>query len=515
MDTTRYDLKSNSAIPDEACIKNSQDYKFPDPEDFINSSYMDFSILELQDVLIAFSKSISETKARLNYLIPKNFAKFISCKGTMEQICDDYSKNNIASSNSSSSISFIVSKFESLLKKHNINLDEIDEESVTIEVSEDAAMMNLKEMLRSNILNFSIFMETLGKYRKLVENSKKLDAIKPEIIDFLTAVYEKIVGEETPFEEMCNLTDIYLTAASYQNDYTFDQKRLKIMNTILVNFKESTYSRMRVSDEYYKYLFKSIIKVLEYLKEEQVEEAIHHFFKMFYSLLCKTDPKYCRIVLRQIADFTKSINTTASSIREFRESLSDLKTDLFNFFVSTASVDECVEIFNVFLSIFNERETKKAQDILLKKTERHLISSERHGFEFLRDQAKDVKTISSCLGSRESRNMKQLKKRIGEKKDAEIQEIVKGFKLSFEVLNGVDDGVINMETKILMEAVKIIDRSKEYHTQILCECRDLIVKHGVILYFLRSYLKLETPVLSEEERNRVESLSFQFGFLVN
>lgn len=488
-----------------------QNNVFPDPDEFINSSFKDYSLIELQDALIAFSKSISKTKAELIHFIPKNFTKFIRCKDLMEQLGNDYSKFDLSLKSSSNSISNIISNVENLLKIHNII--DLDQDTGSMEMCKDAELLDLKEILRSNISNFPIFIETLEKFRNTFNSSESLADIKPEIVDFLEMVYEKIIDERTTFEEACNLVDVYNKAFECQTNLTDVQKSSKILNTILVQYKDMTNSKMKVSDEYFNFLLKSVAKVTEYLKDEQLDDAIHHFFNILKNLLSQTDPKYCRIIFIRIEDFLKSIKTAANNLKEFRNGFSDLKVAMFVFFVQKADIKTCSEIFNIFLSVFNQNETKKAQEVLLNKVEKHLSSVNLKGFAYLKDHDKDIKIIAPCLGSRESKNVKELSTKLKDKRDIEINEILSNFKNLFEIKEEKD--VLNCEVKILMEAVKIIDSSEKYHKDILRRCRDLISKRPVIFYYLRIYLNSESPVLNKEEDERVKELSYQFDFLLN
>jgi hypothetical protein len=494
--------------------RHPKEIEFQNPDDFINSTYKDCSLIELQDALVEFTKSISDTKSKLSDLVPKNFVKFISCKSTMEQICDDYSKNKLVSINSKNLISNITSRFENLLSKYEINFNKATEENLIDEMTENAVLLNYKEILRSNIMNFHVFTDILAKFQEVFGKGKKMEEIRAEIIDFLSAMYEKIIDEDTSFDYACNLVDIYLSTLKLQNDFTYEEKRIKIINTILVNFKEFAHTKMKISDEYYSYLEKTLLKILNYLEDEQADDAIQYFFQIFYDILCKTNPKYCRIVFRNLEDFIKSAKLTARNLKDMRDYFSNLKIDLFNYFVSNADINECVQIFDIFLNSLDEKETKAAQSTLLRKTEKHLISSERRGVEYLKNQTEEIKLISPCLGSKESKNMKSLARGLKEKQNIEVQGVVNKFKSMFSALekseNKIDD-----EVMILMEAAKIVDGTRKYSREILSECRDVIINNKVILYYLRTYLMSEAPELNEDETKRVKELSFQFDFLLN
>lgn len=489
---------------------NSQ---YPDPDNYISNTFARFSLHELQNELEKFSKTISVDKAKLDHLVPKKFSQFIQCKKVMERISSDYSSNNLVSQNSGATIKQIVSKFEQLISKYKIDLEQKDTGGEDVELSKGAMLLNYKEILRSNLLNFPVFLETFEKCKKIFEEGNNIDIIRPELIDFLAVIYDKISKDDTTFEEVCDLANLYIDVLLFQGDLTAEQKKLKIHNTILVNFKESTYSRAKPTEEYYKYLFMSLAKALQYLINDHAEDAIEHTFQMFYHTLSKTDPRYCRVVFKHINDFGKSSRLSASNLKVFKDLFSDMKIDLFSHFVSNSSLNEAVDIFDVFLSSFKERETGRAQDVLLKKVERHLINSERHGFEYLNDQVRDVEMISRCLGTKESKNMRQLNKRLKEKKDTEVTEIANVFQAAFHCPD--EDGIGDWEVSVLMKAVRIIDSTPEYNKEILSKCKEQIMRHSVVAYFLQRYLNTtDIPVMNEEERRRIEGCKGQFDFLL-
>lgn len=482
---------------------------FPDPVDFINKSYKSFSLHDLQDALIAFSKSSAETKGKMDEIIPKNFAKFINCKEIMQKIKEDYTDRSLLSSDMDGNIALLIQKFDSLIIKHNIKLtDDTDQDTSR---SSLLFVKELKEILRSNILNFDVFISIL-KYENesmknygIAENKDVLEAIKPELRDFLQTIYDRILNQRVSFDENCRLMDIYLYASNLEDSPGFEETKLTLVNTLLVHFKEDTFKRLKECEEYYSYVFRSLYKIVENADENQGSEAIRHIFVCFQKNLFSTDAKYARVVFRRIEDFIKSFKGRPFYIKEMKSECSYLRLNVFNHFLSSSDISETVKIFNIFLSIFKDQETRKAQELVAEKVQKYLISSKLHKFMYIDEHDKCIKAISPCLGYSECKIIKTLEKNLRNRKNEEIQAIAEEFSGLF---NDVNDNV-----KILMEATRIVENGKENAFQIFFECKQKILKNPVISWYLHGFLKMEAPVLSKADQEQVSLLKLQFGHL--
>jgi hypothetical protein len=485
--------------------------RFLDPIDFINKTYKTFSLLDLQDALIAFSKSKGETKAKIDKIIPKNFAKFINCKGLMGRIKQDYKDRYLLETNFDKEISLIVQKFESLVSKHNIQLE--DSNVVDSSRSLIFPIKEVKEVLRSNMLNLDIFISTLKSQEEAMEKygqrfkNELLKEIKRELKEFLDCLYDRIVIKRNGFEEICRLVEMYLYVLNFGEEENTDVQKSKLINTMLVKFKEDTLNNFKMNDEYHSYLFRSLIKMLEQADEAQGIEAIHHVFSCFKRIMISTDPKYSKIVMRRIEDFRKSFKGASYSVKEIKNESSYLRTEVFKHFAQSASIPESVEIFDSFIGILKESEIKKAQEILSQKTIKHLLSSELKKFEYLEKTEKVLKIVKRWLGHEESKTVKTLEKTLRERDNQELESISRDFSKLFNKQN--DD------VKILMEASKIISRGKSNAFRIFLECKDKISSRPVVLSFLHKFLKTNCPALSNFEKEMADKLKSQFDGLAD
>ena len=498
---------NNANTTDEIQIPDAD---FPDSVTFINKSYKTFSLLDLQDALIAFTKSRTETKAKIDKIIPKNFVKFVSCKGLMERIKQDYKDKYLLEANSDKEMSLVVQKFDNLIKKHNIQLEENNKSdkkrSLVYPIRE------VKEILRSSMLNFECFISTLKDQEEAVKRygdrfkNELMKEIKPEISTFLENLYDRIAINQNKFEETCRLVDMYMYVLNFGEVVNNQEKRTMLVNTMLVRFKEETFSSLKMSDEYYSFLFKSLLKILEQTDESQSIEAIHHVFSCFKNVLISTDPKYSKIVFRRIDDFRKSCKVNQYCIKELKNENSHLKIEVFKHFIQLATIPEAIEIFDQLIDVFKESEIKTVQQIISLKVEKHLNESTLKGFQYIEESYKVLKMVSRCLGHAESKNIKTLEKNTRDRKGQEIQEISKKFSKLF-----IKE---NEDVKILMEATKIVDKGGKDTFKILSDCKEKISTRPVVLYYLHVFLKIESPILSKTEKENVELLKHQFNHLI-
>lgn len=66
-----------------------------DVYEFVNKTYAESALYEINDVLVDLSKSLSKTKHQNKQLISANFSKFVQCRAVLENIYDDIKSKNL------------------------------------------------------------------------------------------------------------------------------------------------------------------------------------------------------------------------------------------------------------------------------------------------------------------------------------------------------------------------------------------------------------------------------------
>jgi len=490
---------------------NEINYNEMDPVEFINKRYKEFSLFELNDELAALSKSISSSKKELKLLVPKNFSNFIHCRSLLDKIKKNFQQKSVCEQKEIDEYyGMLFNKFDCFMQDSSLKLDTPKENLIIQYKTQYAKLFNLKSNLRQNLLNFGAFIKTLKEAREMFEEVKemsffqqKMNDAQHEIKEFLQNIYEFIIDKRTTFEECCVLFEYYFEASGK----TLSPNNLdsKIMNTLLVHFKEVTFNKKEKSEEYFAYLNQSLYKLIKYISDEQAIEGIRHYFKCIKDIIELTSPEYARKEIRRIADFQKNLKTKPYCLKEFKDSILDFKVGLFETFVEGKNLSEVSRIFDVFISVIKDDGIKRIQEIILKKIEQHLTSSKLSGTEYLSQEADEISLVRPCLGVKGSKNIRSLDKSLAEKRNKAIDEASEEFLGLFQEYD---------DTGILMRALELSVKIPEYCSKVFVKCRDEIAKRPIVAYYLHEFLGTEIPVLEKEDILQIKEMNCQFGELV-
>lgn len=448
-----------------------------DPYEYINSTYEDCSIYELSEGLALLSKSISKTSQENKELISSHFSKFIECRTTLENIYLDAKAKGLGSKLTSElekAINLLLKKYGAISTK--IQDDILQEQSNNKRIyyeSEFAEIFTLKANLAKNVNNFENFVSLYKRahsiykpYKKSKFLTKKMEDIEEEVAAFLENVYSYICTEQLNFDEACYYFDLYFEVAPDMTDR-------KIMNTLLVTFKECTYVYENVEnvDEYMTYLESSFVKFIDHVDDDIKRSGIEHFFKCLVSLIKR--PTQAKMVFTRAND-TISILKVSPVVRQHcTQKMIEAKSDAFfnllkmpqeiddfeekikeegciyfpgaNHTISTIlnkDFERCTEIYLNFQHIVRESDIMNIQDILLDHIKASIEEKKFDFYEFFKIRITDVR---KCLGSRKSPKNKQLDKFLREKKEKTVIHL--GEELENLIENSLHGGKSDTEEK--------------------------------------------------------------------
>lgn len=321
------------------------------PVQFINTKYKDYTLYEINDELAKLSTEIKETKKKLQLLVPNNFTNFVDCRVMLDNIKVDYLKHNLIEQRDlDESSKILYKKYLNLIETSHLNIAAPKDNILLEYKTKYAKLYDLKYALKQNLFNFENFIIILREARILFEEvkeftffQKKMEEAGPEIRDYLKNLYETIVDKNTTFEECCKLFDYYFETSNLKISSGIIES--KIMNTLLVNFKDTTYNRKEESDIYYTYLIQSLDKILKYIADEQLIESIHHFFKCFKEVLSNTTPEYCCMIIKRIKDYQKTIKAKPYALKEFKDSFYQFNVSMFEHFASQIDLNKIPNLF--------------------------------------------------------------------------------------------------------------------------------------------------------------------------
>lgn len=480
-----------------------------DAIEFINKTYREATLYEINDALIVLAKSISKTQQANKELISSHFSKFVQCRSMLEDIWKDMKTKGLDNPNTSKierNISALSVKYHEITR--DIAGDIVDQEYDNRRLfykNEFADIFEMKEDLGRSVNSFEKFVSTYKRAAKSFERVKgsrfmqqKFEEIRPEIRAFLDNVYKVISNETISFEDACYHFDLYFSV-------TGDRSDRKIMSTLLVNFKETTVSRMENSSEYINYLFFSTKRLLKYVDDDIANEGFVHFFACVRAVLKDTNALYSKIVLKRISEHNIAQEISPACQREYSTAYSEFKLEIFRILTGNSGVLGVAQIYDEFTEILSEKEKNAAQEHVLEFAMRYVEGRHFENYEYLKSEAVEIKRLRPCLGPRNSKRNKRLMVFLKKYRNRIIEDIAHSLSKTIET---GDDAFI------LIEASRIIEKTPEFCKDILFEAKNQIITRPVIHFYLSSYVRLESPVLSSADKGRADGLKHQFGFLL-
>lgn len=517
---------------------------------YINKTYQESSLYDLSEALTILSKSISKTSYENKELISSHFSKFVECRSVLEDIFTDV-KNKQLNKNLTDEIEKVVKllnrKYSAIadVTKSDIEQEAFNNRRIYYE-SEFVEIFTLKPNLTKNLNNFENFVNLYKRAQKIYKPyakseflTKKMKDVEPEIRTFLENVYGYICSETLNFDESCYYFDLYFEIAHDKTDR-------KIMNTLLVTFKECTYTFDEIDDfdEYFNYLEASLIKFINYVDDDIKKNGIEHYFKCINHAVTNTGT--AKVSFRRSKKISEFLNISTTVRQHYMQKMSESKSDVFFKLLKNIEEDEedtkilakddqedyfespitsisekinhdferSTKIFNSFEEILLENEIFHIQDILIDHIKATIEEQKLSKYDFFKIQ---ITSVRKCLGSRKSMKNKQLDKYLKEKKEATVLELSKEFEEMVEKGLVKENKKVNREDKtiqIFMHILHLLDKtSKESLKDILFEAKEAIVKSKVLFYFLHKFIKLREPEIEGKEATLAKKLQQQFNFL--
>ncbi|ORE00206.1 hypothetical protein A0H76_1991 [Hepatospora eriocheir] len=365
-------------------------------------------------------------------------------------------------------------------------------------------------------------------YEKSNVLTKKIEDAQPEIKKFLENIYSYILTNELNFHESCYYFDIYFEVSGDKSDR-------KVMNTLLVIFKESTYYVDNSDiEEYMKYLDDCLFRFVNYVDNDIKKEGITHYFSCVRSVIDNVTT--AKVLFKRSQRLRNSLKLESDVLVHYNSLLKNSKFGVFIDLIQrvddivskdcdfiyfepddiqtishlNSKFDQVNEKFEAFSSILTSSENRVCQEKILEyiKDEINKIKFDDK-FDYLNIKIKGIRT---CFGSRSSRLNKELDEYINSKKNKIIDDTVIELNGKMSNFNETDDECV----QLLMNITKLLDLSSfETMKTILFRCKDNIVKFPVLVYFLHQFIKSSKPSLDNQQDKIVNRIRKQFKFLIN
>lgn len=477
--------------------KKTLDKKF-DVLNVINKTYADSSEYDLNDTLIYLSKSISQTKLKNKDLVKSNFSKFVECRIVLEEILEDI-RNKGLDKDFSSDIFLNIKYVKSKFKKVNREDDANRERKIMI-MNKYKTLFNIKSLLLSNIKNLERFVD-IYKQSKIqyeeVKNSKFIQNIWDSIKDtrniFLEKLYNQIINENKNYMEILYVFDLYFQIDENKTDR-------KIMNTLLVNFKEKCldipFQNKGIFLKEINYFF---LKTIVHLDKELQKEAVIYIFKKIRIIFSKSKYEFIKIWLIKYKTLLPGdIDLEVRSV--YTVNLKCIKKEIIN---NLLDKDNLYEMYKKLEELLENDEIYLLNQKLLQVIEDESKNINLDNSEQIKKYFEELDKFDEYLKD-DRDDFNDLKRRI---LNTELKKQIK--KLSTFLIKN------HNRQKKLMEILRVVDKLPNFYEIILKGVLPILENDKCILYYVTHLLKIESPSLNIQQENEVDSMKKQFGFLVN
>lgn len=501
-----------------------------DPIEFINTTYAESTYSELNDSLSSLSKSIARTKKERKALIAEHFSKFIECRTIMDGIWADARAKNLEkplTERVEKQHSLLMQKYLEIFSNISADLNEsVSETDKIYYINEYSAIFTLKDDLIQNIHTPETFVAIYSRAKRIsadvsesvfIQNCFK--DVQPLVREFLNQLFKLISDRSISFEDACYYFEMYFaiwepnSGRETLSGVDENKTKRKIMNTLLVCFKESIADEIENGSKAIFYILHSLNRLLKHVDEEIGCSAVEYFFEAINKILNYKELRYVIKVLRKIIDFNIKLkensqlkeNEDAEIRRVFISNLSECKLRAFTNLIKNGNIEGFPEIYTEFESLVNEDEKNRMRNTIVDQVQEIVEKKKYKDYEYLHYEAKELSLISKILGVHGSVWNKRMRGFLRKHKESAITNIAKGLDETAKKGNRV---------LTLMESLRIMGATPQFCYKIIFEAKDAIMSDPVVFYYMAKTLKMDKPSLDGEYVNEVEKLKTQFGFLL-
>lgn len=497
-----------------------------DAVDVINKTYADASEYDLNDALIFLTKAISSTKIKNKQLVKQHFGKFVQCRVVLEEIWANIKQKGYDkefTSELEQNIKIVEKKFrEATSAILEDSKDEANRERREYYMRRYVELFNIKPELKKNLNNLERFADLYRKAKDLYEGLKGStyvqriwSSIHDERCEFLETVYKNIQRPGNSFDEALYYFNLYFRVCEHKTEY-------KIMNTLLVNFKENTTRDLEMRsldrEEYLEEATKHYMKLVKKVDDRIQIEGTNHYFHCVERVFDDSEIFFVKVWTKKLIGNIRMVELSTDAKRVYILHLKKLKLksidDEFPNTPSALTTEEFLRIisrikhvFGFFVDVVSKEEEKYLRNKVLEGVRKCYKSLELKSYSDLEVVTKDVYELRQLLGSSRSVAVKELCGIINSYIENHIAKIADKISKTVERKNS--------DVSLLIEIVRIIEEIPVEYVRVAKRIKPLICKHPTALYYLSGILGMDPPELSNTQRLRVEEIRYQFGFLLH
>ncbi|WEL39609.1 hypothetical protein PFJ87_10g00560 [Encephalitozoon hellem] len=493
--------------------------------DVINKTYANSTEYDLNDALIFLTKVINKTKVKNKQLVKQHFGKFVQCRAVLEEIWIDIKQKGYDkefTSDLESNIKVIEEKFRAITSGiSDDNRGEVSEGRREYYIKKYGLLFNVKSSLRINIHNLERFVDIYRGAMKMYEELKNSayvqkiwNSIHDERCEFLEILYKNIQRPRCSFHEALYYFDLYFQVCEHKSEH-------KIMNTLLVNFKENSVKSLELSyldeQECLKEITRHYLKIMGRVNGKIQIQGTNHYFQCIEKILYGKGLLFAKIWIRKLKQNIKIVQFCTDAKMAYLSYLKNVKTRVIdNEFgkIPAVTIDtfenamrHLENIFCSFTDITSKEEKSYLKNKALEYVGRCYESVELRKFSDLETVIKSIYGIRHLLGSPESEDVKDLYKMINNYMENHATKVVGVVKEMIE-RRAPDE-------QVLMEIVRIIEEMPMEYLRIIKRMRPLLEGRPVVIHYLSNILGTEPPRVSNDLRKKIDGIRDQFEFLLD
>ncbi|AFN83844.1 hypothetical protein EROM_100270 [Encephalitozoon romaleae SJ-2008] len=493
--------------------------------DVINKTYANSTEYDLNDALIFLAKVINKTKIKNKQLVKQHFGKFVQCRTVLEEIWIDIKQKGYDkefTSDLENNIKVIEEKFRKMTSGiSGDNRGEVSEGRREYYRKRYALLFNIKSDLKRNLHNLERFVDIYKEAMKMYEELKSSvyvqkvwNSIHDERCEFLEIIYKNIQRPRCSFHEALYYFDLYFKVCEHKSEH-------KIMNTLLVNFKENSVKNLELSyldeGECLNEITRHYLKIMGRVNGKIQIQGTDHYFQCIERILYAKELLFAKIWIKKLRENVKMVQFSSDARIVYLSHLKNVKTKVIDDEfekIPAVTIDtfgdamkHLEDIFYFFADIISKEEKGYLKNKVLEYVGRCYDSIELKKFSDLEAVIKNIHGIRHLLGVPESEDVKDLYKMINNYMDNHATKVIGIVKEMIE--RKVPD------VQILMEIVRIIEEMPMEHLRIIKRMRPLIEGHPVIMYYLSNILSTGPPRISNDLRKKIDEIQDQFGFLLD
>ncbi|KAM0672911.1 hypothetical protein CWI42_050300 [Ordospora colligata] len=494
----------------------------------INKTYAESTEYDLNDSLVFLIGSINKTRARNKQLVKQHFGKFVQCRSVLEDVWTNIKQKRYDkefTTELENNIKVVRNKFNQITS--NVLEDsksEINRHRKEYYMNKYSDLFSIKATLQKNLNNPERFVDVYENARGIYEHLKGSEyvqiiwgSIHDERCEFLENIYRRIQRPRCTFQEASYYFRLYFRICKNETEH-------KIMNTLLVNFKENSINALEMfalddtlcADE----ITKQYLSLMNKVDEEIQIQGTNHYFYCMGCIMHEKLLLFTKICIKRLIDNIKvaklhpgSQSVYFSHLKRVKMGFIDNELERCTISISDLTslehaLEDLKETYMILIEIASKEEQSYIRERTLKLLGSYYEKMKLEDFSDIEHAIKIIHSMAPLIGKPGSKDIKNLNAMIGGYINDHSSKVVKRIEA---MIAKQDNDIL-----ILMEVTRVIEEIPLEYERIIKQIKPLVESIPVVAYYLSKIFKAEhQQMLSNDVRERIDEIRYQFGFLLD